>query len=117
MSILARPETTTGAWSTADVLRAIADRVDGANQPPVNVRISIQYSHGNTVAVDATAKRVAMPLPTTREVGGTWQHTSTLERDGMTVIAFCGVEEPAAAKRARLARELEELDALIGGTP
>jgi hypothetical protein len=113
MSILARPTDYIPAFPTADVLRAIAEQVE--ESPPVGVRVTIQYDHDNTAAVDATAKRVAMPLATTREVGGGWQHASTLEREGMSVVAFCGVEEPAAAKRDRLRRELEELDALIGG--
>jgi hypothetical protein len=114
MSILARPQTTTGAWTTADVLRVIADRV-GGDQPPTHVQVTIQHREGDVAAVELTAKQVAMPLPTTRHVGGvSWHHTSKLDRDGMTVIAFCAVQEPAAAKRDRLTRELAELDAQIG---
>jgi hypothetical protein len=115
MSILQRPQTIP-AFPTADVLREIAAVVD-SQHPPVHVRVSIQHDHGDVPGVELTAKRLAMPLATTGEVGGGWHHTSTLDRDGLSVVAFCGVAEPAAAKRDRLRRELEELDAQIGGTP
>jgi hypothetical protein len=114
MTILQRPPTIP-AFPTADVLRAIAEQVE--ESPPLGVRVTIQYDHDNTAAVDATAKRVAMPLATTRQVGGSWQHTSTLERDGLSVVAFCGVEEPQQAKLKRLTQELAALQKEIGGAP